>query len=386
MLRQKSTLIIGGGPAGLMAAEELSAAGITANIADAMPSIGRKFLMAGKSGLNLTKSEDFDSFLAAYGDANQTLEKAIQAFGPDDVIRWAEDLGQATFTGSTGRVFPKAMKASPLLRAWIARVGPAILTRHRWVGFDGDAALFETPDGPKTIAADATILALGGGSWARLGSDGLWADQFESFTVPFRPSNCGFIVEWSPHMTKHLGSPIKGTKLTSGALTSRGEWVISERGIEGGGVYTVSREMRDGHSLTVDLLPDRNVDEIRSALSKARSKDSLTTTLRKVLKLDPAKIALFSEFGRPFPYDIAPLLKSLPIKHIGPRPIDEAISTAGGFKFDALTDELMLKSRPGVFCAGEMLDWDAPTGGYLLTACFATGRMAGQAAVSYLKG
>jgi len=386
MLRQKSALIIGGGPAGLMAAEELSTAGIAVTIADAMPSIGRKFLMAGKSGLNLTKSEDYDSFLAAYGDANQTLEKAIQAFGPDDVVSWAEDLGQATFTGSTGRMFPKAMKASPLLRAWIARVGPTILTRHRWVGFDGDAALFETPEGPKAIAADTTILAMGGGSWARLGSDGRWADQFEGLTTPFRPSNCGFIVDWSPHMTKHLGTPIKGTKLTSGALTSRGEWVISERGIEGGGVYTVSREMRDGHSLTVDLLPDRNVDEIRLALSKARSKDSLTTTLRKVLKLDPAKIALFSEFGRPFPDDIAPLLKPLPIQHLGPRPIDEAISTAGGLRFDALTDDLMLKSRPGVFCAGEMLDWDAPTGGYLLTACFATGRMAGRAAVSYLKG
>ncbi|SHH23614.1 hypothetical protein SAMN05444003_2490 [Cognatiyoonia sediminum] len=386
MLRQKSALIIGGGPAGLMAAEELSTAGIAVTIADAMPSIGRKFLMAGKSGLNLTKSEDYDSFLAAYGDANQTLEKAIQAFGPDDVVSWAEDLGQATFTGSTGRVFPKAMKASPLLRAWIARVGPTILTRHRWVGFDGDAALFETPEGPKAIAADTTILAMGGGSWARLGSDGRWADQFEGLMTPFRPSNCGFIVDWSPHMTKHLGTPIKGTKLTSGALTSRGEWVISERGIEGGGVYTVSREMRDGHSLTVDLLPDRNVDEIRLALSKARSKDSLTTTLRKVLKLDPAKIALFSEFGRPFPDDIAPLLKFLPIQHLGPRPIDEAISTAGGLRFDALTDDLMLKSRPGVFCAGEMLDWDAPTGGYLLTACFATGRMAGRAAVSYLKG
>ena len=380
----KTALIIGGGPAGLMAAEQLAKAGHSVTIADAMPSIGRKFLMAGKSGLNLTKSEEIDSFLSNYGSANETLTKAIRAFGPSDVTNWAEELGQPTFTGSTGRVFPTAMKASPLLRAWIGRVSPKVLTRHRWTGFSENAASFETPDGHTQIEADATVLALGGGSWARLGSDGQWMAQFEGLTAQFRPSNCGFSVDWSPYMAKHLGRPIKGTQLTSGTRTSRGEWVLSKRGIEGGGIYAVASEMREGHPLFIDLLPNMSEGKIRSALNAARAKDSLSTTLRKALKLDPAKIALLSEFGRPFPEDLVPLIKNLPVRHTGPRPIDEAISTAGGLTFDALTDDLMLKSRPGVFCAGEMLDWDAPTGGYLLTACFATGRWAGQAAVRYL--
>jgi len=369
----------------MMAADVLSSAGVSVTIPDAMPSLGRKFLMAGKSGLNLTKDEAFEEFVEAYGGAHPTLSAAIKQFGPQDVIAWAKTLGQEIFVGSTGRVFPKVMKASPLLRAWLARVSPVILTRHRWVGFSDEGALFDTPDGLVELHADAYILALGGASWARLGSNGAWVDQFEGCLAPFQPSNCGFEVRWSEHMVPHLGVPVKGTQLSAGRLVSRGEWVISERGMEGGGVYSISKAARDGAPILVDLLPDMSVDDIRAALARKRPKDSLKNALRKLLKLEGAKFALLAEFGRPFPDDIAPLLKALPIKHDGPRPMDEAISVAGGLRFDALTEGLMLKSRPGVFCAGEMLDWEAPTGGYLLTACFATGRLAGLSALEFLE-
>ena len=381
----KTALIIGGGPAGLMAAEVLASDGVAVTIVDAMPSIGRKFLMAGKSGLNLTKNEALADFVANYPDAPKVLKSAIKAFGPRDVIDWAEGLGQEVFTGSTGRVFPTKMKASPLLRAWVKRVNPTMLTRHKWIGFDGDAAVFDTPEGSKTLSADVVVMALGGASWSRLGSDGSWATQFAEQVEPFLPANCGFKAAWSPHMTKHFGTPIKGTRLTAGAMSSRGEWVLSERGIEGGGVYAISSAARKGAPIAIDLLPDMSLEAIRDALGNARAKDSVSNRLRKTLKLGATKVALISEFGRPFPKDLAPLIKSLPISHAGPRPMDEAISTAGGLRFDALTNGLMLKDQPGVFCAGEMLDWEAPTGGYLLTACFATGRLAGQSALSYLK-
>ena len=379
-------LIIGSGPAGLMAADMLAQAGLSVTVADTMPSVGRKFLMAGKSGLNLTKAEDPASFRAAYGDVPDVMHKALAAFGPEDVMAWAEGLGQPLFTGSTGRVFPKAMKASPLLRAWLVRLGAAgvtLQTRWRWCGWDEDAALFDTPQGRASLTPSVTVLALGGASWARLGSDGFWTQYLPDAVAPFAPANMGFVVDWSPHMDRFLGQPVKSVALHAGDAVSRGEWVISVRGIEGGGIYALSRPLRVGVPLTVDLMPDWTLDRIRAALGKPRGKASLSNHLRKVLRLDPVHFALLSEFGRPFPDDLAPMIKALPIRHNGPRPMDEAISTAGGVRFDALTDDLMLRDHPGVFCAGEMLDWEAPTGGYLITGCLATGRLAGQAAARY---
>jgi uncharacterized flavoprotein (TIGR03862 family) len=379
-------VIIGSGPAGLMAAEVLAQSGVSVTVCDAKPSVGRKFLMAGKSGLNLTKAEPNADFLTAYGDIPPVMRNAIKAFGPDDVMAWATGLGQPIFTGSTGRVFPKAMKASPLLRALIKRLdglGVTLKTRWRWAGWDDDALRFDTPEGSVKQTPDVTVLALGGASWARLGSDGQWTQFLADAVAPFAPANVGFAVTWSDHMTKHLGSPIKSVALQAGNLHSRGEFVISRRGIEGGGIYMVSRAMREGATLYIDLLPDWSLDRVRTALAKPRGKASLSNHLRKVLRLDPARLALLAEFGRPYPDDLASLIKTLPIKHDGPRPIDEAISTAGGIRFDALNDDLMLHDRLGVFCAGEMLDWEAPTGGYLITGCLATGRWAGQAAARH---
>lgn len=379
-------LVIGAGPAGLMAAQELARAGLSVTLAEAKPSPARKFLMAGKSGLNLTKAEEFRRFLAQYGDAAPRLRPMLEAFGPNEVQHWAEVLGQPLFTGSTGRVFPKAMKASPLLRAWLAELEGmgVILHRHwRWTGWDGAALLFDTPEGPRTLCPDVTVLACGGASWARLGSDGAWAAHLPGLTAPFQPANMGFAVAWSAPMRRHFGQPVKGIALHAGDSRSRGEIVLSERGIEGGGLYAVSRAMREGAPLTLDLLPDWSEEAIRARLARPRGKASMGTHLRKALRLDPVKQALLMEFARPLPDDPAPLLKALPIQHAGPRPMDEAISTAGGLRFDALDDGLMLRDRPGVFAAGEMLDWEAPTGGYLLTACLATGRWAGRAAAAY---
>lgn len=379
--------MIGAGPAGLMAAQEMSAAGVSVTVVDAMPSVGRKFLMAGKSGLNITKAEPSDAFLAAYGGAMpDALRAALGTFGPDEVTAWATDLGQAVFTGSTGRVFPKAMKASPLLRAWLGRLdtaGVTIKTRWRWTGWQGEQLCFDTPDGTQILAPKVTVLALGGASWARLGSNGAWAAYLLDQVTPFAPANMGFQVAWTPHMEPHLGQPVKSVRLTAGDQTTRGEWTISKRGIEGGGVYMVSRALRQGAPLFADLLPDWTLERVQAALVKPRGKTSLTNHLRKALRLDPVRLALLSEFGRPFPQDLAALIKGLPIKHMGPRPMDEAISTAGGIRFEAMTTDLMLKSRKGVFCAGEMLDWEAPTGGYLITGCLATGLHAGRGAARY---
>ena len=375
--------MIGAGPAGLMAADVISAAGHSVLIADAMPSPARKFLMAGKSGLNLTKVGS--GFLGAYGDIPASMVAALSAFGPDQVIEWANDLGQEVFIGSTGRVFPVEMKASPLLRAWLKRLDAQqvkLQTRWRWTGWDGDDWVFETPVGMQSVSADIVILAFGGASWARLGSDGLWADQFPDDIAPFKPANMGFIVPWSNHMSSHFGSPVKGCTLVAGAQKSSGEFVISSRGIEGGGIYAISAAVRDGAPLTIDLLPSLSVEDIRKKLSR-KGKESLSNVLRKLLRLDPVKIALLNEFGRPFPDDLANLLKNLSIPHSGPRPIDEAISVAGGLRFDALDDGFMMRGRAGVFCVGEMLDWEAPTGGYLITGCLATGRHAALAAIEY---
>ncbi len=382
-----TALVIGAGPAGLMAAEELGAAGFAVALADAMPSAGRKFLMAGKSGLNLTKDEPQDDFLSAYTPKAPHLETALRAFGPAQVMDWSRALGQPVFTGTSGRVFPVAMKASPLLRAWFHRLdslGVTLRTRWRWQGWDGDQAMFATPEGPQYLRPAVTILALGGASWARLGSDGTWTTHFPGQTAPFRPANMGFHVNWSPHMTPHFGQPVKGTAQIAGGQRSRGEFVISARGIEGGGIYALSRALREGAPLSLDLLPDLSLSEITARLSRDRGKRSLSNHLRQSLNLDPVRLALLNEFGRPIPDDLAALLKSLPIPLGPPRPMDEAISTAGGLRFDTLDAGLMLLSRPGTFAAGEMLDWEAPTGGYLLTACLATGRLAGRSAVNWL--
>lgn len=381
-------LIIGGGPAGLMAAQVLSGAGHSVIVADAMPTVGRKFLMAGKSGLNLTKAEAQDAFGAAYADAHGTLSPMLAAFGPDAVQVWARDLGQDVFTGSTGRVFPTDMKASPLLRAWLARLsdqGVQIQTRWRWTGWTANTAMFDTPNGPQELSAKTTILALGGASWKRLGSDGKWAGHLLDAVAPFQPANVGFEVDWSPHMSAHFGSAVKGCKLSAGALQSRGEFIVSQRGLEGGGIYEVSAAMRDGAPLTLDLLPDMSEADITKRLASPKGKQSMANILRKALKLDGIKRALLNEFGRD---DDAPLpvrIKALTLPKLLPRPMDEAISTAGGVRFDVLDNDLMLRARSGIYCVGEMLDWEAPTGGYLITGCLATGRWAGLAAAQYLR-
>nr|WP_268821681.1 TIGR03862 family flavoprotein [Octadecabacter dasysiphoniae] len=381
-------MIIGGGPAGLMAAEVLSAAGHSVIVADAMPTVGRKFLMAGKSGLNLTKAEDKDTFEAAFGDALDTLAPILSDFGPDAVSDWAQGLGQDVFTGSTGRVFPVKMKASPLLRAWVARLtqeGVTIQTRWRWTGWDGGSATFNTPEGPQTIDAKTTVLAMGGASWKRLGSDGKWAGHLLDVVAPFQPANVGFEIPWSDHMTQHFGTAVKGCKLTAGGVVARGEFVVSNKGIEGGGIYAVSSAIRDGAPLVLDLLPNLSEADIAAKLAAPKGKQSTANTLRKVLKLDPLKRALLNEFGRFSDASLPATIKALRFPNLVPRPMDEAISTAGGVRFGALDGDLMLRGRDGVYCAGEMLDWEAPTGGYLITACLATGRWAGLAAARRLQ-
>lgn len=387
----KTALVIGAGPAGLMAAEELAQAGLSVAVADAKPSPARKFLMAGKSGLNLTKSEPISAFLDQI-HGSEELRKIVSGFGPDAVQDWALGLGQEVFTGSSGRVFPKAMKASPLLRAWLERLNKLGVKLHRswrWVGIEGGAMQFDTLDGPKQLSPDVTILALGGASWSRLGSNGKWVSILAENGVsiePFKPANMGFTVDWSDHMSRHFGQPVKSVRVKAGTQSVLGEFVVSSRGLEGSAIYSVSREMREGAALTLDLVPNRNLQDVTDRLSRPRGKASLSNHLRKSLKLDPVKIALLQEFARPLPTDpekLAKLIKALPVEHTGPRPMDEAISTAGGVSFDALDDGLMIKSLPGIFACGEMLDWEAPTGGYLLTTCFATGRHAGRAAAAF---
>ena len=383
-------LIIGAGPAGLMAADELARAGVSVQVADAMPSVGRKFLMAGKSGLNLTKDEPVAQFLQKYQCPE--LHDILSDFDNCAVQDWARGLGQEIFTGSSGQVFPRAMKTSPLLRAWLAQLndlGVQFSTRWRWSGWD-DGYVFQTPDGVQTVTPKVCVLALGGASWSRLGSNGDWAGLLAEKGVdlaPFKPANMGFVVGWSSFMQKHFGAAVKGVILTAGKKSVRGEFVISKRGVEGSGIYAVSKEMRDGAPLKLDLMPDWNLQKIQACLAKPRGKTTLMNHMRKALKLGAVKLALLQEFARPLPNQpekLAALIKSLPITHCGPRPLDEAISTAGGVAFSALTDGLELCAAPRIFCAGEMLDWEAPTGGYLLTGCFATGRWAGRAAVRKL--
>ena len=388
-----SALVIGGGPAGLMAAEELARAGAQVTLAEAKPTLAQKFLMAGKSGLNLTRDEALPAFLTAYSPA--WVQPFVADFGPEAVMDFARGLGIELFTGSTGRVFPVAMKASPMLRAWAARLsglGAQVQTRWRWQGFAGDGFAFATPGGPQVLRPAVTVLALGGASWPRLGSDAAWVPWLVDRGVtlaPFRPANMGFAVAWSAHMAAHLGQPVKGAALFTPDRVSRGEFVISAKGIEGGGVYALSAQGRDGAPLALDLLPDMTLEDIAHRLARVPSRETLPNRLRKALKLDAVKVALLNEWGRPLPNDplaLARKIKAVQVRHLGPRPIAEAISSAGGIAQTALSKALELHALPGVFAAGEMLDWEAPTGGYLLTGCLATGRAAGRAAAARLFG
>jgi len=395
----KHVAIIGAGPAGLMAAEAALAGGARVDIYDAMPSAGRKFLMAGKSGLNITHSEDEAVFRTRYDAPDSRLAAMVEAFGPSEIVRWMAGLGIEAHVGSSGRVFPIGMKASPLLRRWLARLGEAgavLHTRHRWTGWDdGGALVFETMTGRVTVQADAVVLALGGASWKRLGSDGAWAEMLAKRGValePFAPSNCGFLVQWSAKMAAHEGAPVKGVTLSAHGQSVRGDFVITKAGIESGAVYPLAAALRrdiaaDGRAvLTIDLLPEADEAALTARLAAAHPKDSLPNRLRKAVKIDGAKAALLFEAtkGAPprEPEALARLLKALPLNLTGTAPMDTAISTAGGVPWAALDEGLMLKALPRVYCAGEMIAWDAPTGGYLLTACLATGRVAGSAAAT----
>ncbi|MEJ2392250.1 MAG: TIGR03862 family flavoprotein [Gammaproteobacteria bacterium] len=399
--------VIGGGPAGLMAAEVIARQGVAVAVYDAMPSLGRKFLMAGKSGLNLTHAEDLDRFLSRYGDRRDVLTPLVEAFGPQALREWARDLGVATFIGSSGRVFPTAMKAAPLLRAWLHRLratGVRIHVRHRWLGFTADGGLrFATPDGEVQVRAAATVLALGGGSWARLGSDGGWVPILQQFGISLRslqPANCGFEVNWSAHLRERFaGEALKSVSLrlldrAGVGRQQQGDFVVTTYGIEGGLVYAFAAELREiinvhgQATLYLDLLPDWPAEKIHTALRKPRGKRSMSQYLRRQLGLTGVKLALIHELisssTMSDPLAFAEAIKALPIVCERARPIDEAISTAGGIPFEALDAHLMLKQLPGVFCAGEMLDWEAPTGGYLLTACFASGYAAAHGVLHWL--
>jgi uncharacterized flavoprotein (TIGR03862 family) len=394
--------IIGAGPAGLMAAEMLSGAGIGVDIYEAMPSAGRKFLMAGKSGLNISHTGSERDFSARYRDPDARLRDSVAGFGPDAVIHWMEGLGMAAHVGPTGRIFPESMKASPLLRAWLRRLaerGVELHLRHRWTGWDADGGLtFSTPGGAVSVQPAATVFALGGGSWRRLGSDGAWADPFAAAGIevtPFRPSNCGFTVDWSERMRDQFaGSPVKGVRLSAGGQETREEFAVTARGVESGGVYTLSAPLRDEieakgtATLWLDLLPDMDAGEVARRLAAAPAKQSLSNRLRKALNLSGVKTALLHECAdRDAMGDagkLAAAIKALPLTLTGTVPLDEAISTAGGVAWDALDSQLMLKAKPGSFVAGEMVDWDAPTGGYLITACMATGKAAGEGVLAWL--
>ena len=397
--------IIGGGPAGLMAAEVLSLAGVRVDLYDAMPSVGRKFLLAGVGGMNITHSEPYPAFISRYAERREEIAALLQGFDADALRAWIHGLGIDTFVGTSGRVFPTDMKAAPLLRAWLKRLrdaGVVIHTRHRWLGWNDDGALrIGYPQGELAVKPDAVILALGGGSWARLGSDGAWLPLLAERGVdisPLQPANSGFeVTAWSELLKqKFAGAPLKNIALSLPGQTPRlGEFVLTEGGVEGSLVYAWSAQVRetinrDGSAtLLLDLLPNKPVDKIAAALSKPRGSRSMAKHLHGQLGLDGVKAALLRELTGPEvfadPQRLAAAIKALPIVVVRPRPLDEAISSAGGVKFEALDQGLMLKQVPGVFCAGEMLDWEAPTGGYLLTACFASGRVAGLGVLGWLK-
>jgi len=383
--------VIGGGPTGLMAAEVLSAAGVAVTVYDRMPSLGRKFLMAGRGGLNLTHSEAMDGFLARYGAAQATLKPSIEAFTPAALVAWAEGLGQETHVGSSGRVFPKSHKASPLLRAWLGRLqaqGVEVKTRHDWLGWDQNGALrFATPDGEITATPDATVLALGGASWPKLGATGAWTDVLARGGVAIaalRPANVGFDVAWSDVFRDRFhGQPLKNVGVSFEGQTARGDAMVTREGLEGGAVYALSAPLRDAIVATgsavleIDLRPDQTIGQLTARLAVPRGGQSMTNYLRKAAHLSPVEINLLREaHGVELALTaggLARAIKAAPIRLTGVRPIDRAISTAGGVALSEIDQDLMLRARPGVFVAGEMLDWEAPTGGYLLQACFATG-------------
>jgi len=397
--------IIGGGPAGLMAAEVLSQAGIRVDLYDGMPSVGRKFLLAGVGGLNITHSEAYPAFLSRYAERAPQIAPLLRGFDADALCKWIHDLGIETFVGSSGRVFPTDMKAAPLLRAWLKRLrdsGVVIHTRHRWLGWDEHGALrIDSPEGEITVNPDATLLALGGGSWARLGSDGAWMLPLEQRGVglaPLQPSNCGFEVQaWSELMvSKFAGAPLKNIAIGLNDHTPRlGECVITATGIEGSLIYALSAPIREAinqygaATVHIDLLPGRPVDKLQAALSKPRGSRWMAKHLHSQVGIDGVKAALLRELtdAATFadPALLARAIKALPLTLVKTRPLDEAISSAGGVTFEAMDERLMLKALPGVFCAGAMLDWEAPTGGYLLTGCFASGRAAGLGIVQWLK-
>ena len=387
----KKILIVGGGPAGLMAADFAGRSGVKVTLVDSMPTFGRKFLMAGKSGLNLTMNEDDVTFQTRIIQNNTTIEKALEEFGPIEVIEWANSLGIKTFVGSTGRVFPTEMKASPLLRNWISRLDELGVSRqNRWKlkSLSNKVATFETPQGLLNEPADGIVLALGGASWPKLGSNGDWKSLFDPAEVEsFQASNCSFVVKWSMKMSKYFGQPLKSIKLSAGSQSSRGEIIISQKGIEGGGIYSLSAQLKKGEDLILDLLPDWDNGKILKLLTIPWGKSSSSNILRKRLKLEPVKQAILREFAMDVfkePALLTKSIKSLKIPLNGTGPIQTAISTSGGVKMGSIDENFMLRSRPGVFCAGEMLDWDAPTGGYLITTCLATGRMAGKRAVQFV--
>jgi len=397
--------IIGGGPAGLMAAEVLGQAGVNVDLYDAMPSVGRKFLLAGVGGMNITHAEDYAAFISRYGERAGDLRPLLDAFSPDSLREWIHGLGIDTFVGSSGRVFPSDMKAAPLLRAWLKRLresGVQLHTRQRWLGWDEHGALrIAGPQGETQVEADATLLALGGGSWARLGSDGAWVPLLQNRGIaiaPLQPANCGFeVAGWSEHLReKFAGAPLKTVSLAlPGEAPRKGEFVLTATGIEGSLVYALSAPIRntinrDGAAtVLLDLLPDRTLTQIASALARPRGSQSMAKHLHRQLKLDGVKAALLRELtdATTFqaPQALAAAIKALPIRLVRPRPLDEAISSAGGVPFEELDEGLMLRRLPGVFCAGEMLDWEAPTGGYLLTACFASGRAAAEGMLRWLR-
>lgn len=391
-----------------MAAEVLAQGGARVTVYDAMPSAGRKFLMAGRGGLNLTHSEPLPDFLARYREAAPKLRGAIEAFPPEALRAWCAALGEPTFVGTSGRVFPKAFKASPLLRAWLRRLdaaGVRFAFRHRWTGWDDKGRLiFQTPDGASAVEAKATVLALGGASWPRLGSDGTWVDLLPAKGIAIsklRPANSGFTASWSELFRNRFeGQPLKGVALTIGAHTVRGEAMITRSGIEGGAIYALSAELREAvlglgqATLIIALRPDLDAAALTTRLSGTRGKQSLANFLRKAAQLSPVGIGLMQEAaiasGRQLasfsPVDLARLINAIPVQLTGVAPIERAISTAGGVAFDELDDQFMLRKLPGMFAAGEMLDWEAPTGGYLLQASFATGAAAGRGVLAWLKG
>ncbi|MBI5673099.1 MAG: TIGR03862 family flavoprotein [Nitrospirae bacterium] len=399
-------VIIGGGPAGLMAAEAAASAGAHVEVYDAMPSVGRKFLLAGKGGLNLTHSEPIEAFLSRYGQQRAFIEPAIRSFPPSALRDWAREMGVNTFVGTSGRIFPTDLKAAPLLRAWLRRLrqaGVQFHVRHRWRGWDEEGRVqFTTPQELVRAHADAVVLALGGGSWPHLGSDAAWTHiltEHKVLIAPLKPANCGFDVRWSEHFrTKFAGQPVKTVEVTAKTvdgivICQRGEFVVTETGVEGGVIYTVSSHVRDAiategtAALWLDLAPDRSLQQLTKDLSRPRGKRTMATHLTRCAGVAGVKAGLLREVvSKDVLADSARLasaIKSISLTLTAPRPLAEAISTAGGVSCEALDNRLMLRARSGVFCAGEMLDWEAPTGGYLLTGCLATGHLAGTAAAAW---